>query len=194
MANSGCSILQIHVQISRELGLLVPTLLWDKNCSHDFIWDAEVITKKSIYYTWTVTCSMASQAIPDILVAWKTLVSTPQSPEEGRQGKVLMFSFCASNSLWHQNLTDSSNYHHCFSNLQGFQSVIGLWETAWGLPGDCSNTSRKEVFIPLGWAGQCRRKGCEHPLSSLSSRQRKGSLTCPSFTVLGTALFQGLCM
>lgn len=63
-------------------------------------YEKQKLLQKSVYYTWTVTCFMVFQAIPDILVAQKTLVSTPQSPGEGRQGeRVLIFSFCASNKF-----------------------------------------------------------------------------------------------
>lgn len=83
---------------------------------------------------------IVSQAIPDMFVAQKTLEFTPQSPGERRQGRdfscclpVLPTRVCNT-----ETLSDSSNYHCCLSNLQGFLNTVELLETerlgvAWGL-------------------------------------------------------------
>jgi len=78
---------------------------------------------------------MASQAIPDILVTQKTLVSTPQPP--GREFSYFL-SGLPTRVCGTETSSDSSNYHSCLSNPQGFLSVVGLLETAslgfaWGL-------------------------------------------------------------
>lgn len=85
-----------------------------------------------------------------------------------------------------------TNHHYRLRNLQGFLNIVGLLETK---SGDCSNMSRKEVFISSGWTeGQCWREGCKYPLSSQSGRQERqldsAIFHCSDFS----ALFQGLCM